>query len=285
MRRPEILLAVGAATGVALAAFGVANPTIGETETVPAGSIAEVNGATISVDDYQRAVRAIAADRRDGITPALRRRAIDRLIDEELLVQRGVELGLATRDRKVRNNLTAAVIDLIVARAEQSYRAPGDDELRALYRDEGFYFRGPDLIRVDQLYVSGDRAAERAADLARRARAGESFADLRAHADTPPFELPATALPAAKLRDYIGPSAARQALTLSIGAVSEPVRGAAGVRIVRVVERVAAAAPPFEQVRDRVRAEHKRRAGDRALRRFLDSRRNSGRIAIAEERL
>ena len=38
----------------------------------------------------------------------------DRLVDEELLLQRGFELGLVRRDAKVRNDVVAAVIDTAV---------------------------------------------------------------------------------------------------------------------------------------------------------------------------
>jgi parvulin-like peptidyl-prolyl isomerase len=284
-RRAELLLALGAATGVALAAMGVARPGAGSSGEVPEGAVARVNGVAISAEDYRRAVRAIDADRRGGVDATLRQRALDRLIDEELLVQRGIELGLPARDRRVRNGLSAAVIDLLVARAEQSYREPDETELRALFEEQKSYFRGPDLIRVEQIYVAGTGAEPRATELARRARAGESFATLAAGADRPPAPLPPKPIPIAKLRDYVGPSAARAALALKLGQVSAPIRGAGGARVLRLVERVAAASPRFEQVRHLVRAEHRRHAGDRALRAFFARQRARSRIRVAEERL
>src|SRR5262249_59790115 len=62
---------------------------------------------------------------------ALRRHVLDRLIDEELLVQRGLELGLARVDPRVRRELAAAVVTEAVT--EGDHGEPTADDLRAFY--------------------------------------------------------------------------------------------------------------------------------------------------------
>ena len=86
-------LAVGAATGLIVAAIGV----MGERPSVddlPPGAVARVGDALIRVEEYDRLVAGLESDRRSPVDGKLRRHVLDRMIDEELLVQRAVELGL-----------------------------------------------------------------------------------------------------------------------------------------------------------------------------------------------
>ena len=94
--------------------------------------------------------------------------------------------------------------------------------------------------------------------------------------------LPDDLRPAAKLRDYLGPSALRAALDLEPGGVSDPVSAAGGLRVLLLVGREPAQAPPLAEVEDQVRAEWRRRAGDRALESYLEGLRESGDVRIAE---
>jgi parvulin-like peptidyl-prolyl isomerase len=71
-------------------------------------------------------------------------------------------------------------------------------------------------------------------------------------------------LPAAKLLDYLGPTALRAALVLDAGAVSEPVRSGTGYHVLIVVAREAEWLQPLADIEADVRAEYRRRAGERA---------------------
>ena len=193
-------------------------------------------------------------DQRDDVSrhvdPAVRARVLDRLIDEELLVQRGAELELERGDRTLRNALVAAVIDDLVTRGRAAAGEPDDDELRRFYDAHRGLFAAAEQLRV------------RATTSARQ----------------PP--VPDALLPVGKLRDYLGASALAAVLTLEPG---ESVT--VGARVLTLVDRQAGAAPPFEAVRAEVAAEYRRRAGDDALRHFLDQRRARARVVIAEDRL
>jgi parvulin-like peptidyl-prolyl isomerase len=284
-RRPMVLLALGALAGAALAAAGLLS-TSAHGRGLPAGAVAMVNGEPIRQDDYTRMVQAVANDKRDALTDDDRRHVLDRLIEEELLVQRGLGLGLARQDRRVRGDLTATVIDAVVGDASE--RQPDDDELSAFYAANRDFFAGPGRLRVRQVFVRvatpSDPAAEaRAAEAARRLRAGEPFAAVAAElGDAPMSPLPDSALPAAKLRDYLGPTALRAALELDVGAVSDPVRSGTGYHVLQVVERQPDAEPPLADIRPQVVAEFRRRAGERALRAYLGELRANADVVLAE---
>src|SRR5262244_135331 len=112
-RRPLVLLALGALTGAGVAAAGLLSASA-RNGALPSGVVALVNREPIRTDDYLRTVQALANDKRDALTDDDRRRVLDRLIEEELLVQRGLALGLARQDRRVRSDLTSTVIDSVV---------------------------------------------------------------------------------------------------------------------------------------------------------------------------
>jgi hypothetical protein len=284
-RRPIVLLVAGALIGAAVAAAGLG--TAGRRAGLPAGAVALVNGIVIREDDYARMVQAMADDTRAPLTADDRRHVLDRLIDEELLVQRGLALGLPRSDRRVRADLTSTVIDGVVSDASE--RQPTDAELAAFYDANRAFFTGAGRVRVRQVFVRvtslEDAAAKRRAeDAARRLRAGEPFEDVAADGDAPVVPLPDAPLSAAKLREYLGPTALRAALELAAGQVSDPVRSGSGYHVLQMLERQPDAAPPLADVRMQVEAEFRRRAGESALRAYLDELRANAIVVTAEPR-
>lgn len=284
MTRPVALLALGAAIGLTVAAAGlVSKPRAAH--TVPDDAIATVNGTLLRRADYERAVEALASDRRSGLADDDKRHVLDRLVDEELLVQRAFELGLAQRDRRVRTDLVTAMIEAVTNEAEQS--EPSDADVAAYFAEHRDYFATPGRMQVEQVFVraSGDADADalaRARDAAEKLRAGVSAEAVQTEAGPAPVAtLPGGALPAAKLREYLGPAAVEALLALAPGAVSEPVRAAGGYHVLRLVAREPGASPALAEVEKEVRAEVRRHAGDAALRRYLDDLRSRAEITLA----
>jgi parvulin-like peptidyl-prolyl isomerase len=281
--RPLWLLAAGAGAGLALAIAGLVSAP--ETQRVPDGAIAAVNGSLVRRADYERALEALAADRRDALDEGDERHVLDRLVDEELLVQRAFELGLARQDRRVRAELVTAVIEAVTSEAAQ--REPGVDEVAAFFAEHRALFAVPGRARVEQVFVraadDGDAAAlARARDATARLRAGESSAAVQERADPGVVgALPAAALPAAKLRELLGPTAADALAALAPGGVTEPVRASGGYHVLRLVAREAPVAAELAEVEPAVRAEVQRRAVDAALRTYLDDLRRRAEIDVA----
>lgn len=281
---PTILLLVGAAAGIALAAAGIVGGR-GASGGLGPGVVARVNGEAISADEYERLLAAIASDRKQPLDADTRRRVLDRIIDEELLLQRALELGFARADRRIRGELTRAVIESVLAEAEAE--EPGEQELRRLYESEPGLFGGEPRLRVRQMFWrvrngSEESAARKKAEEARRrVTAGEPFEVVAERlAERPVAPIPDALLPPAKLRDYLGPSVTRAVLSLRPGQVSAPVRSGFGYHVVQLIERRESRPPPFEEVRDVVRAEWVRRRGEDALRAYLADLRDRARIEV-----
>ena len=276
-------LAFGATAGLLAAAAGLlAAPKA--TRELPDEAIAAVNGTPVRRADYERAVEALASDRREPLADGDRRHVLDRLVDEELLVQRAFELGLARRDRRVRADLVSAVIESVTNDA--LLHEPGDDELRAFFAENRDYFAQPGRQQVEQVFVpaseSDPAALGRAREAAERLRGGASAADVQAALGAAPVApVPAAPLPLTKLREYVGASAAEAVVALAPGAVTDPVRAPGGYQVLRLVAREPGVAPAYEAVLPQVRAEMQRRAGDTALQRYLEDLRARAEIRVA----
>src|ERR1044071_7198253 len=89
---PRALLIAGLIGGAAMAAAGLIG---GDRKALPPQVVATVNQHPILRDAWLRAVAAVASEQNRELTADDRRHILDRLIDEELLVQQGLALGLA----------------------------------------------------------------------------------------------------------------------------------------------------------------------------------------------
>jgi parvulin-like peptidyl-prolyl isomerase len=286
--RPTLLLALGAAAGIGLAALGLLRSGAASGRALPRDAVAMVNGQVIRLDDYQRVVNGLGQERRNGADDAARQHVLERLIEEELLVQRGLELGFARQDTKLRKDLTSAVIDSIVAEYEGIQ--PTDAELRSFYDQQRTFFTRPGHLRVRQIWcrvinpADAPAALERAQQAARRVRAGEDFAAVRtALGDAEIAPLPDSLLPVTKLADYLGATALRTVLSLDAGAVSDPVRSNTGYHVLQVMERQADSAAPLNEIKPEVIAEFRRRAADQALRAYLDDLRSRAEVVVTPQ--
>ncbi|MEY4948559.1 MAG: hypothetical protein RL698_770 [Pseudomonadota bacterium] len=287
-RRSLVLLGLGAAIGLALAATSILRPE--PTRILPADdeTIASVNGQDISRSEYLRAVDALGRDRREPISPDDRRRVLSRLVDEELLLQRGIELGLLRRDAKIRNDLVSTVIDTAIGGASSA--EPTADEVAGFYRENTYFFAAPGRLRAREVFVrvapGADEAGsrKRAEDAAARLRQGQDFAAVAADlGDQSVGSLPDAMLPPAKVVEYLGPTAARSALSLSPGQVTDPTRSPDGFHVIQILERDAGDVPPLGEVEPLVRSELRRRRGEQALRSYLDGLRAAARLEMPEQ--
>lgn len=235
-----------------------------------AGLAASVNDAAITEDDLVLAIEAVASDKRNDMTQADRDRILGRLIDEELLIQRGVEVGLVDSDNTVRKAIVNAMIVSILTDASES--EPGSDDLRKLYEESPALFSGGGRYHVRQLFIrNGEDARTRVRIVEAALADGATFAGIQdTYGDPLAIALPDTLLPSAKLREYTGPSAVAAIRQLDPGEHTGAIPVPGGTAFFQLIAKEAGTPRPFDEVQGLVAAEFARRRDDAALRSYLD---------------
>lgn len=292
--RPPWLLLAGAVIGLVFAALGLLETDSGRQALSP-DAAARVGERTIRRVDYERILEGVSRDLRNPLDESIRRLILDRMIDEELLVQRALELGLATIDRRVRGELTAKLMDSIVG--EVDLDGASERELIQHFEENIDFFVRPPRLHAQTIFFSsrsdGDRQRDSAAERASRAAEqlrndvsgenGENASEVEDRLGDPQISpLPNGMLPPNKIRDYVGPTVLRALEALGVGEWSEPIESRGGIYLARVVEREPRIVPDFEEVEDLVRQDLKRRRGDKALRDYLDDLRIRTAVEINE---
>jgi parvulin-like peptidyl-prolyl isomerase len=277
---PSLLLVGGAIIGALLAVSGVLQPAA----TIDSREIAAtVDGEPIYRHQYQAYIEALQRDRRNPLIEGYQRQVLDRLIDEKLLIERGLQSGIPRTDPAARKAIVDAVIEAAVAAAGAVVPAAG--ELEAFYRDNQAYFSSPPLLQVRRMLFRPPQALQ---------RAGQALARL----DTEPFEsvrdsladrdilaLPGGLLPENRWQGYLGPAQTAALARLDVGAISQPISAGDNVYLLQLVARQETPPAPLADIRDQVLREYQRRQRDQALRDYLDDLRARADIVINRQNL
>lgn len=281
----NIYLFLGVAVGLIAALASMLGDLQGE---LPDYAVARVNDHFISRAVYERALSAVEADKRESISQEDRERVLNRLIDEELLIQYGLRQGLVHSDRQVKSTLVQSVIQAKSMEAEA--REIPDAEARKFFEAHQILFSRTDRVRVGMIRIpmTDDRGLDEAKARALEARdmllAGTDFHQVsQTYHEGGALNLPNTLLPAAKLVDYLGPTLANMALEMEAGMTAEPVQIGQAWQLLYLHERTVAPVADFETVKEQVLGEMRRRASEDVLRSALDDLRASESVQIGGE--
>jgi PPIC-type PPIASE domain/SurA-like N-terminal domain len=288
-RAAQAWLALGAVAGIALAAVSlVRGPDDGG--AAPAGAVAVVNGRPISREAFARFVGTAAREQGGlDLDVTAERRLLQRMIDEELLLQAGLRLDLPRREPTARRAIVAAVIDSLTA--GDGEMPPSDAELESFLATDAAEFARPGPVRVQGAWVpvverSEVAAYQRASRLAERVRAGEDWDAVAAELGTPPDPpLPEEPVEMAALAERLGNRSAEALLALAPGEVSSPLRGPDGYWVLRLVEREPDRVPALAEIRDRVLAAWQRSVQAARLEDELTQLRDGAEIRILDPEL
>lgn len=274
-----VLLALGGLVGLLLAMQGLLEPAEPANVRLPANAVARVNGQHISRERFAALASDLAADSKAPLDKTDYEFVLDRLIDEELLIDRGIELGLAEQDPTVRKSIAAAVISQIATEAAAD--VPTEAELLAFYRAEPEFFTRNPRYRVHWWRIPGAKpaAAETAAELIEHLSATSN--QNPKEAALPPREsmLPDLPLPAAKLSDYLGPQLLQAVQKATPGEWIGPLQAGDDWHVLQLVDLQAGRLPEFDLIRTEVEAEYRRRQGEQGLLDYLEWLRSRAQIS------
>ena len=280
-RRGLFILAGGALAGILLALLGMLPLDGGCGNSVlPDNAVARVGDVDISKEAYLLALRGTSVDKKALLSAEERRYILERLIEDELLVQRALELGLEKSNPLIRAHLGRAMVDSVVS--EASTRPIDEDELKQYFAQNRGRFATPAALLVKQVYCRQRRgekarpgepspALKRATQAYRALQAGEDFDTVqKKFGDSALLKIPGVLLPPAKLREYVGPGALQKLSLYPERGYGPPIQVGESYRIFLVLQKKPGQTPSFASIQARVREDFRKRRDALALREYLD---------------
>ena len=222
---------------------------------------ATVNGVVIDQQKLNTAISLIASDRREAITEKDERLALDRIIEEELLVQHAFENGFINVDDNIRKTIVRSVVDSIV---EQSNTLiPDDNTLKEFYENHQAIFSIDEQVRI--IIFNSENI-----DDAKRAKIiwddQKDEASVFNNIDSiSKWDLPNGYIPIMTLPRLIGPNLSTMVKELQISEVSAPIKTAPGYSIVVLIDKKEKQVFEFEDIKEIVIQEYRRRSRDEIL--------------------
>jgi parvulin-like peptidyl-prolyl isomerase len=277
-------LIVGAVIGLLVALAAVAQPRLAS-RSLPPSVVASVNGQMVRAEALDRAIGLVTGDRGPNARPLDPTEILDRLIEEELLVQRALELDLVRSDSSVRRAAVRAVIDSVVLDAESAEIE--EEELRDYFDSYQERFTRPATVQVERVLVRSrggdDDPVARAAASAKLLRAGAAVDYVReGHGDDALAPIPSGPLLLTELREYVGPALAQAIADSDAGEVVGPMDTSEGLAVVRVRERSGGGVADFESNRGLVLASARNDRVNQAMRAYLERLRGRASVVLKE---
>lgn len=260
-------LVLGLVLGLVFVLISVLTPSWSTTNNYEV--VAIVNETPITREKFQSYLQTLSEDKKGPLKSEDSEYILQRIIEEELLVQRGMEVGMLESDKRSRAALVNAMISMTTATAEA--KAPGEKELSMFFKDNLDFFTPTSRLRVRQLVVNGEDSQQRVQLAHQRLVSGDDFYTVnRELGSQVALSVPDSLLPAMKLREYLGPTLTQMLTEQSAGFISEPIPMDSGYRILQLVGNEVSQPPEMNTVREQLEAAFVRRAGDNALREYLD---------------
>lgn len=265
-------LAAGALAGLLAAGYGILRQD-SSVDVLPENSIARVNEVIIGRDRYERALERLSGDGFDTGTQASRAMVIGNLVEDELLLQRGLELGMAQSDLTVR----AAIINSLIASvtAEADAANPPDEELTRHLTDNAERFSYTARVAVQGWQTDDETLAQEMVEQLRAGGDGEPGDAIELIAD-----LPQDFMPVETLRDHVGPGIAAAAASMPEGGSAVFARRGRWL-VLRVNRKESAVITDLGAIRNRVLLDYRRSLADETLQNYLDDLKARAQIEIA----
>jgi hypothetical protein len=156
--RSFVLMAAGVLIGLVLAGYSLFTARSASTLIVPAEDVALVNQQPVSRADYLALLQTLYGVDLSHATREQRRKVLDDMIREELFVQRGKELDVASTDPDVRSALVNAVELEIAENAITSQ--PGEAALRQFFETHQDRYVSEGVMRVRDLVFPASALGE-----------------------------------------------------------------------------------------------------------------------------
>ena len=271
-KRYTLILLFGMIFGAVLAAISI----VEESSVSNYQWAAKIEDTIIPMDKYLMQLEGLAKDKRSPLTQSDEMYVLERMIEEELLIKRAIDLGMLENNPMARGTIVQQMIKTIISENDR-YEIPEQDLINFFEENIGFFTKSQRL-RLQQIYFSNEEFSNSSQKKAREAYEmlidGEAFSKVSNLGSKSALRIPNTLMTLSKVREYIGPSLMNLARNLEAGSFSEPVAVSGGYKIIYLFEKELIEPPSFRTIEDSVRAEYSKRMDDKSLRDYLENLKN-----------
>ena len=233
---------------------------------LPDDVIATVNDVIIEREKLDTVINLIGGDKRDGYTDKDQILALERIIEEELLVQYAYKNGFLSADDNIRKTIIRSVIDTIV---EQTISImPEKETLQEFYKSHQEIFTTSEQVKIVILNINNLDDANAIKKIwveTNNETLILNTIDNITKSNTPNGYIPIFTLPR-----LIGPKLAKTIGILELNEISLPIETSSGYSLAILKDRKAKQTPSYEEVKEAVLKEYRRRSRDELLSTLLD---------------
>ena len=277
MSNQSKLLLLASIIGTFLAIYSIME-TNKNFSSLPDNIIATVNDKIIPSDKYQTIINLIQNDKRDELTKADREMALDRIIEEELLVQYAYKNGFLEADDLLRKSIVRSVVDSIVEQALSV--VPAEQDLLK------FYEVNRQTFAIDEKYRVVILSSQNRSDIDEGKVIWQSNYDLTLLRQTfkriDRLDIPTGFISKIRLGTLIGPLLRDKVLSLQVGETSQTLKTIYGYSIVTLVDKKDRVIPEFKEISEIVLQEYKRQQREEILEELLKDLKRQSDIKINE---
>ena len=275
MSNQSKLLLLASIIGTLLAIYSIMDSN-NNYSSLPDNVAAVVNDKIIPSERYQTVIQLIKNDKRDDLTDIDRKMALERIIEEELLVQYAYQNGFLEADDLLRKSIVRSVVDSI---AEQSISViPNEKTLRDFYQDN------LPLFTVDEQFRIVILSSQNGSDINAGKIIWQDSYDIpllmNEIGSIKKLEISSDFISKYRLGTLIGPLLRDVVLSLKLGETSEPLETIYGYSIVTLIDKKGRVIPDFKEINEIVLQEYKRRQRETILNDLLSDLKRQSDINI-----
>lgn len=237
---------------------------------------AKIEDTSIPMEKYLTQLDGLSKDKRSPLTQKDKEYVLERMIEEELLIKRAIDLGMLNDNPMARGTIVQQMIKTIIA--ENARYEISDSELESFFLENSGFFTKSSRLRIQQIYFSNEQlkddslvVAKKAYDLLKR---GDDFESVSKLGSPSALKIPNSLMTLSKVREYIGPSLMNLARELEINSFTSPIEVSGGYKIIYLIDKKMASPPQFNDIKASVSSEFLKRKDDQSLRSYLENLKN-----------
>ena len=264
------ILVLGIIIGVSLASISLIKRVNFET----AGDwVANIEGAKITKEKYLLQLEGLRSDKRSPLTQKDKEFVLERMIEEELLIKRALDMGMLRTNPMARGTIVQQMINRIIS--DNDMLEVSETELNEFFNNNLGFFTNANRLRVKQIYFQDQEdgtttSSQKAKQAFDKLLSGDTFEETKSLGTQTALQVPDTLMTLSKVREYLGPSLMLIAGKLEPGEFTSPKRVSGGYKIIYLVDKENSKTPDLADIKNQVISEFKKRRDDQSLRNYLE---------------